>query len=136
LVTILLIVVALVVVTAVAVFAVGDSGRLRADEPDREPADLPDDRGLAAADVDRVRFALGVRGYRMDQVDDVLDRFAAELTRRDQYEAALVEQVRGFGGEPVAQPAVVLATPAESEDDAEPAPVAVEPVSPDAGEHG
>jgi DivIVA domain-containing protein len=135
-VTILLIVVALVVVTGVAVFAVGDSGRLRADEPDREPADLPDDRDLGAADIDRVRFALGVRGYRMDQVDEVLDRFAAELTRRDAYEGALVEQVRELGGEPVAAPAVVPSIAAVPADDAETSPVAVEPVSPDAGEHG
>ena len=134
--TILLIGVALVVVTGVAVFAVGDSGRLRADEPDREPADLPDDRGLAAADVDRVRFALGVRGYRMDQVDEVLDRFAAELTRRDAYEGALVEQVRELGSEPVAAPAVVPPSAAVPDDDEEVSPVAVEPVSPDAGEHG
>jgi DivIVA domain-containing protein len=135
-VTIFLIVVALVVVTGVAVFAAGDSGRLRADEPDREPADLPDDRGLEAGDVDRVRFALGVRGYRMDQVDEVFDRFAAELTRRDAYEAALVEQVRELGGEPVDAPAVVPSVAAVPTDDADASPVAVEPVSPDASEHG
>ncbi len=149
--TILLIVVALVVVTAVAVFAVGDSGRLRADEPDREPADLPDDRGLAAADIDRVRFALGVRGYRMDQVDVVLDQFAAELTRRDAYEGALVEQVRELGGEPVQAPAVEPERRAEAEmtgeasqvDDEltdadladETSPVAAKAVAPDAREH-
>lgn len=134
--TILLIVVALIVVTAIAVFAVGDAGRLRVDEPDREPADLPDDRALAAADIDRVRFALGVRGYRMDQVDEVLDRFSAELARRDGYQTALMDQVRELGGEPITEPVVTVAQLAELEDDEGLASVAEEPVSRDAGEHG
>lgn len=33
-----------------------------------------------AEDVDKVRFSLGLRGYRCDQVDDVLDVLAAEIT--------------------------------------------------------
>ncbi|WP_394247681.1 DivIVA domain-containing protein [Arthrobacter pityocampae] len=36
-----------------------------------------------APDVDAVRFGLGLRGYRMDQVDEVLDRLAAALAERD-----------------------------------------------------
>ncbi|MDQ0075146.1 DivIVA domain-containing protein [Arthrobacter oryzae] len=35
------------------------------------------------ADVDRVRFALGLRGYRMDQVDQVLDELRDQLASRD-----------------------------------------------------
>ncbi|MDQ0709484.1 DivIVA domain-containing protein [Arthrobacter woluwensis] len=31
------------------------------------------------ADVDRLRFSLGLRGYRMDQVDEVLDRLRDQL---------------------------------------------------------
>lgn len=99
--TILLVVVALVIITAVSVFAVGDGGRMRADAPDREPADLPADRGLEAADVDRVRFAVGVRGYRMEQVDGVLDRVSAELTQRAEREKELADQIRSLGHEPV-----------------------------------
>ncbi|AIY01483.1 hypothetical protein ART_1884 [Arthrobacter sp. PAMC 25486] len=34
-------------------------------------------------DVDRLRFSLGLRGYRMDQVDEVLDRLRDELAARD-----------------------------------------------------
>ncbi|AUZ89319.1 hypothetical protein CVO76_08080 [Arthrobacter agilis] len=45
------------------------------------PVLLPD--VPAAADVDAVRFGLGLRGYRMDQVDEVLDRLAAALEERD-----------------------------------------------------
>ncbi len=41
-------------------------------------------------DVDAVRFGLGLRGYRMDQVDEVLDRLAAALAQRD----AQIEELR------------------------------------------
>ena len=36
-----------------------------------------------AADVGEIRFALALRGYRMDQVDEVLDALAAALADRD-----------------------------------------------------
>lgn len=44
-------------------------------------------------DVDRVRFALGLRGYRMDQVDEVLDRLRDELAARDEEIRELKEQL-------------------------------------------
>ncbi|WP_434613913.1 DivIVA domain-containing protein [Arthrobacter sp. A5] len=34
-------------------------------------------------DVDRLRFSLGLRGYRMDQVDEVLDRLRDQLAAKD-----------------------------------------------------
>jgi DivIVA domain-containing protein len=47
------------------------------------PQDLPDlelpDRPLQPQDVEHVRFSLAPRGYRMSEVDAVLDRLAAEL---------------------------------------------------------
>ncbi|WP_287929235.1 DivIVA domain-containing protein [Arthrobacter sp.] len=45
------------------------------------PVLLPD--APAPEDVDRVRFALGLRGYHMDQVDQVLDRLRDELAAKD-----------------------------------------------------
>ncbi|MFC3299902.1 DivIVA domain-containing protein [Arthrobacter agilis] len=42
-----------------------------------------------ARDVDAVRFGLGLRGYRMDQVDEVLDRLAAALAEKDAVIAGL-----------------------------------------------
>lgn len=39
---------------------------------------------LSSRDIDDVRFDTVVRGYRMDQVDDVLERVRAELARRDE----------------------------------------------------
>ena len=57
------------------------------------PQDLPDldlpDRPLQPQDVERLRFSLAPRGYRMSEVDAVLDRLAAELADRDRRLAAL-----------------------------------------------
>jgi DivIVA domain-containing protein len=55
---------------------------------DQPPANLPPvllPANAAPQDVDRVRFSLGLRGYRMDQVDQVLDEL------RDQLEASRQE---------------------------------------------
>ena len=55
-------------------------GGLEEPEPGLPPVFLPEHP--TAGDIDRVRFALGFRGYRMDQVDEVLallrDRIAAQ----------------------------------------------------------
>ena len=52
------------------------------------PQDLPDlalpEGPLGAQDVAAVRFSTAPRGYRMSEVDAVLDRLAAELADRDQ----------------------------------------------------
>jgi len=48
---------------------------------------LPDD--AEPADVDRIRFAVGVRGYRMDQVDQVLDELRDQIARKDREIASL-----------------------------------------------
>ncbi|WP_258062131.1 DivIVA domain-containing protein [Arthrobacter sp. B0490] len=49
----------------------------------------------SAQDVDAIRFGLGLRGYRMDQVDEVLDRLAAALEDRDAVIAGLRSQLAG-----------------------------------------
>jgi len=60
------------------------------------PVLLPAD--AAPADVDRVRFSLGLRGYRMDQVDQVLDELRDQLAAKrgevEQLTARLVEAQR------------------------------------------
>ena len=73
----------IVLITVVALLAVGRLGELPDTTPDRAPLALPEDRPMAKADVDDVRFATGLRGYRMDQVDETIDRVADELARRD-----------------------------------------------------
>ena len=52
---------------------------------------------LTAQDVDRLRFSTGLRGYRMDEVDRVLDRVAVELRARQAEVDELREQL---GGQP------------------------------------
>lgn len=81
--TIVFLILGVAVVAAVAMLAVGRLGELPDSEPDRPPVLLPDDRLVASQDVDDVRFAVGMRGYRMDEVDDVLDRLAADIAERD-----------------------------------------------------
>ncbi|MYW68961.1 DivIVA domain-containing protein [Streptomyces sp. SID8379] len=82
----LFLVAALVVVVAAVTLAVlggGDGGTLR-DEPSQFYADpLPQDRPVAPADVDALRLPTAVRGYRMAEVDDALNRLGAELAERD-----------------------------------------------------
>ncbi|MFJ8820479.1 DivIVA domain-containing protein [Streptomyces sp. NPDC102467] len=82
----LFLVAALVVVVAAVTLAVlggGEGGTLR-DEPTQFYADpLPQDRPLARADVEELRLPTAVRGYRMAEVDDALNRVGAELAERD-----------------------------------------------------
>ena len=85
---IVFVVVAVVVVFAVAATAVGRGGGLDAADPDLVVPWLPD-HDITPEDVAAVRFAVAFRGYRMDQVDDVLQRLGEELTARDQRIAAL-----------------------------------------------
>ena len=47
----------------------------------------------AAADIDRLRFAVGLRGYRMDQVDQVLDDLREQIIAKDQRIEALGEEL-------------------------------------------
>lgn len=80
-----------VVVAGVALAVLGSSdaeggparGGLADAEPDRIADELPLDRPVAAADVVALRLPLGARGYRMSEVDHVLDRLATELAERD-----------------------------------------------------
>ena len=89
----------LVVVAAVfggiAWVAAGRGGGIADAHPDRPEVALPDDRHLARTDIDAARFAVGWRGYRMDQVDHVLDRLAAEIEVRDQLIAELTAAAGG-----------------------------------------
>ena len=81
--TLLLTLLIMAVIGLVAAVAVGRiSGGLD------EPASSLPGRGLPPGpirldDADRVRFSPALRGYRMDEVDDVDDRLVDELRRRD-----------------------------------------------------
>ena len=74
----------LLVLAVVAAVAAVAAGRLPGGMPEPAstvpPVRLPD-RPLTGADVDDLRFVQALRGYRMDQVDDALDRLAGEIER-------------------------------------------------------
>jgi len=84
---------AILVLGGVAVVAAGRGQGLTTPEPDRPTLALPPDRPLTRYDVDRVRFSVGLRGYRMDEVDDVLDRLAMDLENRDARISVLEQEV-------------------------------------------
>ncbi len=90
-VTALFVLLALAVLGVVAVVAGGRGGQLGEAGEDRPRPWLPADLPVAADDIDAVHFGVGFRGYRMDEVDEVLDRLADELRRRD-------ERLRELGG--------------------------------------
>jgi DivIVA domain-containing protein len=50
---------------------------------------------MATEDVDGIRFSVGFRGYRMDEVDAVLDRLGLELGAREEEIRELREQIGG-----------------------------------------
>ncbi|HEU5356992.1 MAG TPA: DivIVA domain-containing protein [Actinocrinis sp.] len=82
-------VVIVALLAAVGWLAIGGGGHMSEPEPDRPDLALPGEGMLAREDVDRVRFSVGARGYRMDEVDDVLDRLAQEIELREQRIAEL-----------------------------------------------
>ncbi|WP_322870811.1 DivIVA domain-containing protein [Streptomyces goshikiensis] len=88
--------IALVVVVAAVTLAViggGSQAVLPEAEPDRVADGLPQARPVARADIDALRLPVAARGYRMAEVDDVLDRLAAELAERDERIALLEASV-------------------------------------------
>ena len=62
-------------------------------ELDRSPVELPDDRPVTPDDVRALRISAAFRGYRMTEVDWLLDQFALVLEERDAEIAALTAQV-------------------------------------------
>lgn len=92
---------ALVVVGAAALLAVGLSRgggfAVGLDEtvPNLPPVLLPEQ--AAPSDVDNVRLALSLRGYRMDQVDQVLDELRDQLAAKDAEIAGLKRSLETAG---------------------------------------
>lgn len=88
--TLLQILIVLAVVAGVGAVA---AGVVRGGLPDAEStvpeAPLPEGQ-VTVDDVSSVRFSVGLRGYRMDEVDAVLDRLSEALAERD----AEIERLR------------------------------------------
>ncbi|MCX5267039.1 MULTISPECIES: DivIVA domain-containing protein [unclassified Streptomyces] len=102
----LFLVIALAVVVAAVTLAVLGGGEGTGPLPEvaaeRLHDPLPPDRPLDRSDVDRLRFPLAARGYRMTDVDDALNRLAAELAERDARIADLESALAGAQARPAA----------------------------------
>ena len=75
----------------------GDPG-LAEPDPRLPPVLLPEK--VQASDIGRLRFSVALRGYRMDQVDEVLSRLAAALAERDAALDAVRNPEGSHRGEP------------------------------------
>jgi hypothetical protein len=62
-------------------------------ELDRSPVELPDGRPVVSDDIRALRISVAFRGYRMTEIDWLLDQFAASLDERDAQIAALRARV-------------------------------------------
>ena len=69
-------------------------------DPDRSPLELPEDRPVSADDVRGVRMSVTVRGYRMTEVDWLLEQLARELEERDAEVATLRARLEEAGRAP------------------------------------
>jgi DivIVA domain-containing protein len=58
-------------------------------EVGRSPVELPDDRPVAGDDVRALRISAAFRGYRMSEVDWLIDQLAQVIDERDAEIAAL-----------------------------------------------
>lgn len=68
------------VVFVIVAFVFGRGEQMAPLPPRTSPAELPDDP-IRGEDIRRVRFSMGLRGYRMSDVDWTLDKIAEELDR-------------------------------------------------------
>ena len=68
----------------VAMFAAGRGAPMSRVYDDRPDALVPTDRAIGAEDLRRVRFSIAFRGYRMSEVDALLDRLAREREQEDE----------------------------------------------------
>ncbi|WP_205471281.1 DivIVA domain-containing protein [Nocardioides sp. SYSU D00038] len=71
------------VMGGVAAVAAGRGAPLAEEHDDRPDALVPASGPLAGADLRRLRFSLAFRGYRMSEVDALLDRLAGQLEEQE-----------------------------------------------------
>lgn len=112
-VTLLVYFLALLVVGALlfllASFTFGRGEEMAPMPPDASPVVLPAARRVTGRDLHRLRLSVVVRGYRMGEVDWVLERLAREIDERD-LEIARLRQEYGRPGEPLVPPTAATAT--------------------------
>jgi DivIVA domain-containing protein len=76
-------IVVVVLIGAVAVVAAGQGGTMAETYDDRPDSRIQADGPVTARDLAQVRFSTAFRGYRMSEVDTLLDRLVAELELRE-----------------------------------------------------
>ncbi len=86
----------------VALLAAGKGAPLAEVYDDRPDALVPATGPLAGDDLRRVRFSIALRGYRMSEVDALLDRLAAERERTSDPSINSEADSEGRGGGPSA----------------------------------
>jgi DivIVA domain-containing protein len=96
----LFIVLAIVVVAGVAVLVVRDRPLIADDPVGSRALAWSTEDGVTPQDLAEVRFAVVVRGYRMDEVDRVLDDTREAVAVRDERIADLQRVVAALGGAP------------------------------------
>jgi DivIVA domain-containing protein len=116
----LVVAVVLVGLTVAAIFGRVD-GSLVDPTSSLSYAPLPDGP-LSPDDVQGLRLDTGLRGYRMEQVDEVIDRLTAEITvLRDQIDAATTAAYQpGLDADPSMPPASLFVRPSEWAEFSEP----------------
>ncbi|HEX2904752.1 MAG TPA: hypothetical protein VHO01_14970 [Jatrophihabitans sp.] len=72
---------------------------------DDRPLELPANRRMRLADLDRVRIPVSLRGYRFAETDELIDRLAAEIVVRDEEIARLKQQGYPLEPDAVTEPA-------------------------------
>lgn len=101
--TLLLTLLVLAVVAAVAGVATGRITGGLDDLTSSLPARPLPDGDIGPADLEQVRFSPALRGYRMGEVDVVVDRLVLELARRDETIADLERRLAGEAAVPAPQ---------------------------------
>ncbi|HEX6887229.1 MAG TPA: DivIVA domain-containing protein, partial [Candidatus Nanopelagicales bacterium] len=97
--TLLLVAVAIAVVAGVGVLVARDRPLLAEDPAGPPPLAWPPQGSIDTAALVDVRFPVALRGYRMDQVDRVLDDAAAALAERDARIDQLVRVIEALGAQ-------------------------------------
>ncbi len=96
--TLLLVVVGIAVVAGVAMLVARDQPVLDEDPVEARALVWPPPGGVSVRSLASVRFTVALRGYRMDEVDRVLDDTRATLLERDSRIADLERVVQVLAG--------------------------------------
>lgn len=84
------------VIFFLAVFVFGRGEQMAPLDPRTSPAELPDEN-ISSEDISKIRFAVGLRGYRMSDVDWTLERLGDQIDQLRRDNTALRAGSPGIG---------------------------------------